>query len=264
VTFVVATGGGEEALKQKAVAVVTPCKTSTIGTIGRYWIGALAGIPVAPVFGTRVTVIAVDEVLAAIAIIANIVGARDAVVALLVGQARRLLFADAVNTETGNTIPVAGVAFQVPRIGVAGTGAIVAEILGALVAVVALLIRSEDVRRAFTFLFAETAQTDTGNTIGLAGRVVVHPVLVKSTVDIRAMRHRGAYTIDALAVHAFVVVTVVTEAGSAAWRLKVASTTSGVAPVVCALVLVVAVFVALTCRCFTAPNQRNYAQRADT
>jgi hypothetical protein len=113
-----ATPGGEEALKPKARAVPTPRKTSAIGTIRRCWIGA-PGIRVAPVFGTRVTVIAVDGVLAAIAIIANIVGAFYAVVALPVGPAFRLLFADAVYTAARNAIPVARVTFIVPPIDVA-------------------------------------------------------------------------------------------------------------------------------------------------
>jgi hypothetical protein len=150
------------------------------------------GIRVAPVVGALVTVRAVDEVCAAIAIIANIVSAHVVVVALLVGRAFRLLFADAVNTDAGNAAPVAGVAFRMPRIIVARTAG-TAVPLGALVAVVALL-----VGRAFRLHHARSAQTATGNAIGLAGRIVL-PVVP------------GAYTVVTTAVRAFIVVAVIAE-----------------------------------------------------
>jgi hypothetical protein len=175
-------------------------KTSTIGAIGRYCVVALAAIPVAPVFGARVVIIAVDAVFAAIAIIANIVSARDTVVALFVGRTLRLLFADAVNAETGSTVPVAGATFGVPRIGIARLGAEIADVIGALVAVVAVFF-GRTLRRLH---FAEAAQTDTGNAVGLAGCSVVHPA-----ERVIPPRNRGAHATDTSTVDAFVVVAVV-------------------------------------------------------
>jgi hypothetical protein len=225
-------------------------KTSAIGTIGRCWIEA-PGIRVAPVFGTRVTVIAVDEVLAAIAIIANIVRALDAVVAVLVGRTLRRLFADAVNTDAGNAVPFAGVTFRIPRIGVARTAA-VAEIIGALDAVVAVL-----VGRTLRLHFAASAQTNTGNAIGLAGCSVVHVVAVA--------RPRGAHTIVTTAVRAFVVVAVVADLPLPWKSFKHAQCRINDANVVRAFILVVAVLVGPTFRLlFATSHQRNHAQRADT
>ena len=200
---------------------------------------------------TRVTVGAVDAVLAAIAIVANIVGACDAIVALLVDRAIRLPFADAVDTEASNAVPIARMTFPVPGLGYTRAVAVTAVILCALVAVVALL-----VGRALTRLHsAKAAQTNTRNTIGLAGRFVLCPERVVSTDDVRAMRYRDAYAIDTLPIHAFVVVAVVADAGPAAWRSKVASAAGNDAAVIGALVLVVAVLVALTRRYLTAPHQ---------
>jgi len=105
------------------------------GTIGPCWIGALASIAVANVVRTSVVVIAVDGVLAAIARIANLVCACDAVVAVVVPRAFRLS-TNAVNTDTGNAIVFAELTF-VRRIGVAQTAA-AAEIVRAFVAVVAV------------------------------------------------------------------------------------------------------------------------------
>jgi hypothetical protein len=180
--------------------VPLPLKTFAIGTIGRWWIVATAGIRVAPVVGAFVIVPAVDDVFAAIAIIANIVRARDAVVALLVGRAFGLRFADAVNAETGSTVPVAGATFGVPRIGIARLGAEIADVIGALVAVVAVFF-GRTLRRLH---FAEAAQTDTGNAVGLAGCSVVHPA-----ERVIPPRNRGAHATDTSTVDAFVVVAVV-------------------------------------------------------
>jgi hypothetical protein len=169
----------------------TPRNTSATGTIGRCWIGA-PGIRVAPVFGTRVIIIAIDEVFAAIAIIANIVSALNAVVAVLVGRTLRRLFAAAAYTDAGLAVPVAGVTDRPLRIGGARTAPI-AVIVGALVAVVAVL-----GGRAFRLHHARSAQTDTGNAIGLAGRIV-RPMVP------------GTYAIVTTAVRAFIVVAVVAD-----------------------------------------------------
>ena len=194
-----------EALNKPAL-VPLPLKTFAIGAIGRWWIVATAGIRVAPVVGAFVIVPAVDDVFAAIAIIANIVRARDAVVALLVRRAFGLRFADAVHTEAGTAVPVAEVTFRVPRIGVARTGAEIAEVIGALVAVVALLVAGALGQPDH----AGTAHADARSPVRLAGCLVLHPQVGVVLRVILRPRRWCTYTVFAIAVQAFVVVPVVT------------------------------------------------------
>ena len=82
--------------------------TSASGAIGIRCVVASSGIRVASVFGTKVTVIAVDGILTATAN-ARIICARNAVIAVRVGQALSL-FAVALHTDTGSAVPVAGAA----------------------------------------------------------------------------------------------------------------------------------------------------------
>ena len=115
-----------------------PVSTSTIGAIGQCWIGALAAVRVAPVFGTSVEVIALRVVIAAATPIANTISAL-AVAAVFVGRADRL-FAYTVETDAGNAVLVTGFAKRGVRSELALTSATTAVVIGALVAVVALFV----------------------------------------------------------------------------------------------------------------------------